>query len=112
MTSDDKYTMLLTQLVALFQATALQQMGKLKNPMTDAIEKDILQAKISIDLIDMLQMKMKGNLSAEEERMLSTVLRDLRLNYVDEVNKQPPPVAPPPAPGSAPSGEQSGEAHS
>ncbi len=95
MTPAEKQSMLLTQLVALFQATALQQMGKLKNPMTDEIAKDLHQAKISIDMLDMLEAKMKGNLTPEEERMLATVLRDLRLNYVDEVNKAPAPSAAP-----------------
>jgi hypothetical protein len=92
MDAKEKQSMLLMQLVVLFQSTALQHMGKLKNPMTDVIERDLQQAQISIDMIAMLQDRMKGNLSEEEERMLSSVLRDLRLNYVDEVNK---PAAPP-----------------
>ncbi len=77
------------QLVALFQTTALQQMGKLKNPMTDKIERDLQQAQISIDMIAMLNEKTKGNLTGDEERMITGVLRDLRLNYVDEANKRP-----------------------
>jgi len=35
----------------------------------------------------MLYRKMKPNLSSDEERMFTTVLKDLKLNYVDEVNK-------------------------
>ena len=97
MTSDEKQSMLLMQLVALFQTAALQQMVKLKNPVTDAVEKDLQQAMISIDMIEMLHGKMKGNLSNDEERMISTVLRDLRLNYVDEAQKEAPPPQPSPA---------------
>ena len=84
----EKNTLLLTQLVALFQSAALQHMGKLKNPITDTIEQDLQQAQISIDMLEMLHVKMKGNLSAEEERMFSTVLSELKLNYVDEVGKK------------------------
>jgi hypothetical protein len=38
-------------------------------------------------MLEMLRDKTKGNLSEESERMLSQFLSDLRLNYVDEVNK-------------------------
>jgi len=83
----EKNTLLLTQLIALFQTAALQQMGKLKNPVADRVEQDLHQAQISIDMLEMLHTKMKGNLSAEEERILSNVLSELRLNYVDEATK-------------------------
>ena len=77
------------QLVAMFQAAALQQMGKLKNPATDKIEKDLQQAQLSIDLIDMLKEKTKGNLDHEEEKVITGILQDLKLNYVDELAKEP-----------------------
>jgi len=46
------------------------------------------QAQLSIDLIDMLKEKTKGNRSPEEERFISGVLQDLKLNYVDELAKE------------------------
>jgi hypothetical protein len=36
----------------------------------------------------MLRVKTKGNLSTEELTTLDQMLRDLRLNYVDEVDKE------------------------
>ena len=87
MDNKEKQTFLLTQLILMFQTAALQQMGKLKNPMTDKVEKDLSQAQISIDMLDMLYTKMKSNLSPDEEKMLSTVLQELKLNYVDEQAK-------------------------
>ena len=87
MENDEKNQLMFIQLVSMFQAAALQQMGKLKNPATDKIEKDMEQAQLSIDLIDMLKAKTKGNLSAEEEKILATILQDLKLNYVDEMAK-------------------------
>jgi len=103
MESKEKDQLLLTQLVLMFQTAALQHMGKLKNPMTDKVERDLSQAQISIDMLDMLHSKTKGNLTPDEERIFSMVLQELRLNYVDEVAKdqnaqqQPPPsqTAPP-----------------
>ena len=87
MENDEKNQLMFIQLVSMFQAAALQQMGKLKNPATDKIDKDMEQAQLSIDLIDMLKAKTKGNLSAEEEKILATILQDLKLNYVDELAK-------------------------
>ncbi len=86
----EKSEMMFIQLIAIFQAAALQHMGKLKNPASEKIEKDMGQAQLSIDILDMLKVKTKGNLSAEEERYLNSMLQDLKLNYVDELAKESP----------------------
>jgi hypothetical protein len=83
----EKHEELFVQLITMFQFAALQHMGKLKNPVTDAVEQDLAQAQFAIDMLEMLQVKMRGNLSPEEEKMIGALLHDLRLNYVDEVNK-------------------------
>ena len=107
MESNEKNELLLTQLIFMFQTAALQQMGKLKNPMTDKIERDMSQAQISIDMLEMFHTKMKGNLSQEEERLLSGVLRELKLNFVDEAAKDKAGSAtghtPPPSTSESPS---------
>ncbi len=53
----EKNEMMFVQLVSMFQAAALQQMGKMKNPVTDKVERNMEQAQLSIDLIDMLKEK-------------------------------------------------------
>ena len=90
---NDKNAMLLNQLVSMFHFAALQQMGKLKNPITDKIEQDLQQSRVSIDMLEMLHAKMKGNLTNDEDRFLSEVLKELRLNYVDELRKSQTPPA-------------------
>ncbi len=90
MNQDERHTALFGGLVAMFQSAALQQMGKVKNPVTENIERDLEQAGMSIDMLEMIQSKMKGNLKREEEDYLTNVLRDLKLNYVDELAKQKP----------------------
>jgi len=82
------YSSLFMTLVINFQTAAFQQMGKIKNPLTDKIERDLNQAKISIDMLDMLEAKTKNNLSDEEEKFLERVVSELKLNYVDELNKE------------------------
>jgi hypothetical protein len=100
MTPHEKDELLLTQVVLMFQTAALQQMGKLKNPITDKAEKELEQARISIDILDVLHRKMKSNLTEGEERLFANVLRDLQLNFVDEVSR----AGTPPAPDAKPDG--------
>ena len=47
--------------------------------------KNLPMAKQTIDLLAMLEDKTRGNLTGEEERLLSQVLYDLRMNYVKAV---------------------------
>ena len=75
------------QLILMFETAALQQLGKLINPLTGKEERDLEQAKFSIDMLGMLEEKTKGNLVPEEEKYLQSVLAQLRLNYVEELNK-------------------------
>lgn len=75
------------QLVISLHAGTMQQLGKVTSPMTGKIERNILAAKSSIDLLEMLQRKMKGNLEEGEEKLLETTLFELRMNYVDELKK-------------------------
>jgi uncharacterized protein DUF1844 len=108
MANEEKSRLLLTQLILMFETAALQHMGKLKNPFTDKIERDLPQAQISIDMLEMLHSKMKGNLLPEDERMFTNVLRDLRLNYVEEAGKPAPESAqttPSPAPEASTGGK-------
>ena len=94
MTEQEKEELLLTQVALMFQTAALQQMGKLKNPLSDEVERDLAQARISIDILDVLHRRMKGNLSDTEERMFTNLIRELHLNYVDEASKPVEPETP------------------
>ena len=52
-------------------------------------ERNLPMAKHAIDLLTVLEDKTKGNLSAEEEHILESLLFDLRLRYVEAL-KTPP----------------------
>ena len=75
-------------LLAMFQALALQQLGKIINPATGKVERDLQQARITIDMIEMIQTKTAGNLSSDEMKMVESILMDLRMNYVDESSRK------------------------
>ena len=74
-------------LVLMFQGAAMQQMGKLQNPITKKIERDIEAARDSIDTLRMIESKTRGNLNENESKLLSHILFELQLNYVDEAEK-------------------------
>ena len=54
--------------------------------MNDKLEKNIDQASIQIDMLDMLFKRMTGNLSEEEDQYLSHIIRELKMNFVEEKN--------------------------
>lgn len=83
-----KHSQLFLYLLSSFEMSALVQMGKIKNPATDKMEKDLDQAQLSIDLIDMLKEKTKGNLSEAEQKFIENMSAQLKLNYVDEMEKE------------------------
>jgi hypothetical protein len=85
--TDANDNILFMQLIIQNQQIAMMSMGKIKNPVTDRVERNLEHAKIYIDTLDMLLAKTKGNLSEYEEKILIEILKDLKLNYVDEVDK-------------------------
>lgn len=66
---------------------AFMHLGDIPNPMTQQREKDIPAVKHMIDLLGMLEVKTKGNLTGEEERLLRQLLFDLRMRYVREAGR-------------------------
>lgn len=88
LTQEEKHAALFVSLVFLFQSAAMQHIGKVKNPVTDKIERDLAQAQTAIDLLDMIAEKTKGNLTESETKLLRDVSRELKLNYVDELEKE------------------------
>jgi hypothetical protein len=67
-------------------SSAQVHLGMIPNPATGKQEKNLELAKQTIDILDMLKDKTKGNLSKDEERLLEGLLYDLKMKYV-ELNK-------------------------
>ena len=85
--SQKKNEFYFVQLIITFQAAAMQQMGKLQNPLTQKVERNLDQARSSIDMLEMLQDKTENNLTENEKKFLEHTLYELRMNYLDEVKK-------------------------
>jgi hypothetical protein len=84
----DKSSELFVALVYSLQMQAMMNLGKIKNPMTEVIEKNLEAASVSIDMIDMLLNKSKEGFTEEEKKVLEHIVSDLRLNYVNESGKE------------------------
>lgn len=82
-----KEDQLFIHLVNTFVQSAWISLGKVKNPVSDKMERNLDQATYYIDLLDMLQTKMKGNLSEWEEQYIIHSLSELKLNFIDEQKK-------------------------
>jgi hypothetical protein len=79
---------LFSHLVVMFQTLALQQLGKLTSPISGKLERDLHQAKITIDMLEMIRNKMKNNLNEREEELLNRSLMQLQMNFVDESQRE------------------------
>lgn len=72
-----------TTLVLGFSTSALSYLGYQTFDGQELPQKNFDLAKQNIDIIALLEEKTKGNLSKDESDLISQVLSDLRLKYVD-----------------------------
>ena len=68
-------------------SSVLVHLGELQHPELGA-RRDLPIAKQTIDILGMLAEKTRGNLTADEAKLLEHLLYDLRLKYV-EAKKKP-----------------------
>jgi hypothetical protein len=79
-------------ILSYLSTTALFQLGMLPGPGGERIPPDLVNGRRTIDMLEVLQQKTRGNLTADESSMLENVLYELRMSYV-EIQKllaQPP----------------------
>ena len=74
-----KFTLLISSLAT----QALVSLGEIENPLSKKKETDLDGAKFSIDMLQMLSEKTRGNLDDLEKRYLDGVLYDLRMRFVE-----------------------------
>jgi hypothetical protein len=89
MTNDSvsKHDQVLWLLVMNLQAGAMTQLGKMPDPQTGESTVNLPAARMSIDLLEMLQAKCRGDTDAEILAALDQAVTNLQLNYVDEKKK-------------------------
>ncbi len=75
--------------ISLVTGIAMQQLGKVANPLTGQVERNLDVARAWIETLKMMRVKTRGNLSEDEQRFLETNIANLQMNYVDEAKKPP-----------------------
>ncbi len=65
-------------------ASALVNLGAIEDPASGNKVKNLSIAKQTIDILNMLEEKTRGNLTEEEGKILKNILYDLRIIYVKE----------------------------
>ncbi len=69
-------------LVVSLSTTALLQMGLAPNPASQKVEKNLPGARQTIEILDILKDKTRGNLDPQESQLLDQCLHDLKMSFV------------------------------
>lgn len=64
-------------------STALIALGKMPGPEGEDLPLDLDTARHLIDVLAMLEHKTKGNLDEPEQKLLASLIYDLRVAFVD-----------------------------
>ncbi len=114
LSNDQRHAALFAQLVMQQANMAMMLMGQTPHPETGQVVKDLEAAGFFIDVIEMLEVKTKGNLSEPEAKLLKQSLMSLRMAFVEATEKpaaapvqgKAPETPSSGAPGSAPTPEE------
>ena len=71
-----------TMLINAMAQPALLYLGEIPHPATGKPTLDLEGARLQIDMLDLLRVKCRGNLTPQEENLLESVLHQLRMRYV------------------------------
>jgi hypothetical protein len=86
---EEERSALFAHLVMQQSSMAMMLLGKTAHPETGQTVRDLEAAKLFIDLLEMLQVKTKGNLDPEEAALLKQSLMSLRMAFVEAVDAPP-----------------------
>ena len=83
----DVYAVVMT-MVDTMATMAWIKLGLQPDMGTGRLERDMEQAKLAIDLTTHLAGFIEPKLDEEDKRRMHSLVRDLRMNYVEKVNEQ------------------------
>jgi len=75
--------------VISLSSSVLISLGEIPNPETQETSVDVCFAKQTIQILEMLEEKTRGNLSDGERELIDQILFDLRFKYVSFVKSHP-----------------------
>jgi hypothetical protein len=74
-------------IIFMLSQAAFQHLGEIPNPVNNKVEVDLDAAKFSIDALDVIKKKTKGNLTSDEDKVLDDLLYNLRMKYLEVYKK-------------------------
>lgn len=79
--------MVVSTMVDQMASVAWCKLGLQHDLITGTIEMDMVQAKVAIDLTTHLASFIEPQLDEDDKRRVHTLVRDLRLNYVEKMKE-------------------------
>ena len=71
-------------LIVSMAEAAYSYLGVIEDPFTKKKAVDLKQAKYTIDMLNVIEEKTRGNLTKEEKDLLDEVLYDLKIKYLEK----------------------------
>jgi len=84
----DSLKMDFSNFVLSLNASALIHLGDIPDPHSKERTVDLAAAKHTIEILEVIKTKTKGNLDDEEQKLLDDVLYNLRMKYVKDIDTQ------------------------
>lgn len=78
----------LLAVVTQYQTLAMIALGKIQDPTSGEVARDLAQARVFIDILEMLKVKCRTGTPEEILRLLDGAVMDLQLNFLDEQKKE------------------------
>ena len=87
MDSNDSYKLdtSFSALIITLSSSAWIGLGKITDPVSGEVKKDLKTAKFGIDTLLMLRQKTSGNLDSDENKLLDSVVAELQANFAETV---------------------------
>ena len=73
--------------ISMFASACWQQLGKMPDPASGETNTDLKGAQTTIEMLQMLRDKTRGNLTGSEEKLLNDTIATLQQNYAEEAAK-------------------------
>ena len=68
-------------------SSAFYNLGDMPDPMTGKTETNLPAVQQTIDMLNMLKEKTKGNLTDEEAKLMDQMIYELQMKYVEKTRK-------------------------
>ena len=81
---------LFSEFVISLSSSAFISLGQMPNPASGVVEPDLASAASMIDVLEMLKVKTRGNLTPYEAGLLEKIVYELKILYVEAMGQRRP----------------------